>query len=155
MRLPDLGRLVRKRGTQEPELTREEALAAIPLRNPAIEWSREENGLILLTVPLEKKPWMRLLSLVMKLPAEKKVELDELGSDIWDWADGETRVSELVDKLAAAHKLNKREAEVSLTQFLQMLAKRRFLAFALELEDERVEELGAKLGNPTAEGPNK
>ncbi|NUQ00920.1 MAG: PqqD family protein [Armatimonadetes bacterium] len=144
MRLPDLSRLTRRR-SREPELSRTEALSARPLRNPVIVWEETEQGHVLLTVPLEVKPWMRLLRLVMQVPTERKVELDELGSDIWRWADGEATVESLVGQLAAAHRLNRREAEVSLTQFLQTLAKRRFLGFALELDDARAQELGASL----------
>lgn len=140
MRLPDYSRLSRKRRA-EPQLTRPEALAARPLRNPAIDWELQDNGLVLLTVPLELKPWMRMVRAVVHFPTERRVELDEVGSDVWQWADGQATVEELVGRMTAKHRLNAREAEVSLTQFLQTLAKRRFMAFAVELDDERAEEL--------------
>lgn len=147
MRLPDLSRFTRRR-RREPELTRAEALSARPLRNPVITWEQQATGLVLLTVPVELKPWMRMLQAVIKVPAERKVELDELGSDVWQWVDGEATVGDLVARLGESHKLHRREAEVSLTQFLQTLAKRRFLGFALELDERRAEELGAALGRP-------
>ncbi len=154
MRLPDLSRLRRRRG-QEPHLTRGEALSARPLRNPAITWDRQDDGRVLLTVPLELKPWMRLLRFAIKVPAERKVELDEVGSDVWQWFDGELTVEDLVGQLATTHKLNRREAEVSLTQFLQMLAKRRFVAFAIELDDQRAQELGSALRTNEPPGRDK
>ena len=123
-------------------MTREEAFGARPLRNPVIAWEVLDNGRVLLTVPLEQKPWLRLLQVVTRVPAEKKVELDEVGSDVWQWCDGEARVTDLIDRLAASHKLHRREAEVSLTQFLETLAKRRFVGLAVELDESRAEELG-------------
>jgi len=101
---------------------------------------------VILTIPLQFKPWMRLLKLVAQIPDEKKVELDELGSAVWLWADGAATVETLVGKLAAEHKLNRREAEVSLLQFLQTLAKKRFMAFAVEVDPERAEELAERTG---------
>lgn len=145
MRLPDLRLVVKRRG-RGPALTREEALAARPLRNPSIEWTVQENGRVLLTVPLELKPWMRLLKVVMQVPERRSVELDEVGSDVWVWCDGETTVAGLIDRLAAEHKLNQREAEVSLTQFLHTLAKRRFVGFAVELDEARAAEFGQRPG---------
>ncbi|MCC7495416.1 MAG: PqqD family protein [Fimbriimonadaceae bacterium] len=149
MRLPNLSRLLRRR-SNEPQLSREEALAARPVRNPAITWERNPGGRVLLTVPLQLKPWMRLLKSILQVPSEKKVELDEVGSDVWEWLDGQVTVAQLVDQLAAAHKLHRREAEVSLTQFLELLAKRHFLGFALQLDDRRAKELGAAVVNVAA-----
>lgn len=149
MRLPDLSKLFRRRRREpgEPGLQRDEALQAVPLRNPAIDWETQESGRVILTIPLQFKPWMKVLKLVAQIPDQKKVELDELGSDVWCWADGETTVETLVGKLAAEHKLNRREAEVSLLQFLQTLAKKRFMAFAVEVDPDRAEELAKQSGN--------
>ena len=148
MRLPDFSKLTRRRGRQadQPGLQRSEALNAVPLRNPAIEWETQESGRVILTIPLEFKPWMKLLKVVAQIPDHKKVELDELGSNIWLWADGGATVETLVGQLADEHKLNRREAEVSLMQFLETLAKRRFMAFAVDVDEKRAEELQAQAG---------
>jgi hypothetical protein len=154
MRLPDLSRLVRKSRRGGPPLTRDEALGARPIRNPVITWEAQDNGKVLLTVPLELKPWMRLARVVVKVPEERQVELDEVGSDVWQWLDGEHSVDEVIGLLADRHKLNRREAEVSLTQFLQTLAKRRFVGFAVAMDEQRAEELrrqGALASQPEAE----
>ncbi|MBI2297604.1 MAG: PqqD family protein [Armatimonadetes bacterium] len=151
MRLPDLQKIVGRR-RRDARITREEAFSARPLRNPAIVWEQQDSGLVLLTVPLEVKPWMRLLRYVIQVPTERRVELDEVGSDVWLWCDGESSVKELTARLAKAHQLNAREAEVSLTQFLQTLAKRRFIGFALAVDDARARELGEALGRDRPSG---
>lgn len=148
MRLPDLSRFRRQ---AKAALTREEALAARPLRNPAITWEEQDNGRVLLIVPLEQKAWLRLLRLLVRIPTEKKVELDELGSDVWRWSDGEATVDDLVARLSQKHKLHRREAETSLTQFLQTLAQRRFMGFAVKVDEERAKELGAEVAKPHPE----
>ena len=96
---------------------------------------------MLLTIPVEVKPWMRPVRFLVQVPEQRQVELDEVGSDVWEWCDGSATVAELTSRLAAHQKLNPREAEVSLTQFLQDLAKRRFLGLALDVDPERAAEL--------------
>jgi len=153
MRLPDFSKLVRRRERDrgEPGLQRAEALQAVPLRNPAIEWEQQESGRVVLTIPLQFKPWMKVVKLLAQIPDQKKVELDELGTDVWLWADGSATVETLVGKLAAEHKLNRREAEVSLLQFLQTLAKKRFMAFAVEVDPDAAEESAEPAGTQSAE----
>lgn len=142
MRLPDVRRWWRQR--RESPFTRDEALAARPVRNPAIAWERQDNGKVLLTVPLQLKPWMRLLKPLLQVPQSHQVELDEVGSDVWGWLDGDQSLEDLAKRLAKTHKLNAREAEVSLAQFLQTLARRRFVGF------EPVEvEADSSAANPT------
>jgi len=123
-------------------------LGAQPVRNPAITWAVQDSGRVLLMVPMAVKPWMRIVKLLMTTPDHRMVELDEVGSDVWQWCDGEATVRDLVKRLAREHQLNAREAEVSLTQFLQTLAKRRFLGLRLTIDPDRGE---AKAG-PTANG---
>lgn len=117
------------------------------MRNPAIVWSEQDNGRVLLVVPLAMRPWMRLARAFMPVPTERKVELDEVGSDVWRWCDGERTVREVVRELARCHKLHQREAEVSLTQFLQTLARRRFVGLRLQVDENRKEEILSALAN--------
>lgn len=140
MRIPSFGRL--RNARRQPALTRDEALSARPVRNPVVSWERQDSGRVLLTVPLELKPWMKLAKLLVQVPTERQIELDELGSDVWCWCDGETSVEGLTARLAKAHKLNQREAEVSLTNYLQTLARRRLIGLALPLDEARAKALG-------------
>jgi hypothetical protein len=133
-------------------VTRSEALNALPVRNPAITWEVGDNGRVTLTVPLALKPWMRLIRPLIAVPAERQVELDEVGSDVWQWCDGEHTVRELMKTLAAEHQLNAREAEVSLTEFLKTLARRRFLGLRLDLPATRQEEIAKAVAKSSAPG---
>ncbi|HAZ62422.1 MAG TPA: hypothetical protein DCZ72_02250 [Armatimonadetes bacterium] len=154
MRLPDFRRWFGRR--RAPQGTREEALALQPVRNPAIEWTVQDSGLVLLTVPLARRGWLKVASVLVPAPESKGVELDEVGSAIWQWCDGQTPVAELVARLTAEHRLNAREAEVSLTQFLQTLAKRRFIGLQVAPEELAAAE-GEGAGEPApgekASGP--
>ena len=111
-----------------PAISREDALARVPVRNPAVRESRLASGVVQLTYPQQLRPFMaalmRRIGGVQDRPMERKLELDTLGTQVWDLVNGRRSVSGLVHAFAASHQLPSREAEVAVTQFLRELGKR-------------------------------
>jgi hypothetical protein len=119
---------VRKQGAG---LTRQQSLAARPLRNTAVGVKKMENGDIELTVP-RRRDWLgKLLALLFYIPKERRVLLEGIGSQVWELCDGEHSVAQMIGWLAEKHKLDPREAELSLVQYLRTLGKRKLIAFAV------------------------
>lgn len=115
-------------------LTRDQAMAAWPIRNPALKWRSNDEGQVAVDLP-RRKDWIGgMLGFLFMVPETKPVVLDEVGSFVWNLCDGERTVNDLVTALCQEYKLNRREAEASLTQFLQMLGKRGMVAFAVPRE---------------------
>ena len=54
----------------------------------------------------------------------KKLQLDELGTSVWNLMNGDRSVRQLVEIFAETHQLEIREAEVSVTQFIRELGRR-------------------------------
>jgi len=54
----------------------------------------------------------------------KKLQLDELGTSVWDMINGKFSVRQLVERFARTHQLEAREAEVSVAQFIRELGRR-------------------------------
>ncbi|MFO7686617.1 MAG: PqqD family protein [Desulfobacterales bacterium] len=108
--------------------TRDEALACTPVKNDRVEESRQENGALLLSYPVTVRP--RLAGFFKRLGRKsngtylKKLELDELGTDVWQLLDGGTCVQDVIRQFAARHRLQQREAELAVTRFLRELGKR-------------------------------
>jgi coenzyme PQQ synthesis protein D (PqqD) len=125
---------------RRPQFTRQDVLAALPFRNELIEWElrdpgeeeREKAAVVVLHIPRRQDRWGRLLNRVFEGPSHKQVILDELGTDVWQLCDGETTVDQLIRALAKKHKLERREVEVSLTIYLQTLAKRGFIGLRIQ-----------------------
>ncbi|MGE5530737.1 MAG: PqqD family protein [Bacteroidota bacterium] len=112
-------------------LTRDQAMAAWPVRNPDLVVHESEDGLVAVELP-RRKDWVGgALGFLFFVPDSKPVQLDEVGSFVWKRCDGEHTVNEIADALAAEYKLNRREVDVSLTQYLQTLGKRGMIAFAI------------------------
>lgn len=124
---------LKERITGKPKITREQTLAARPLRHPRIEWAREERksdnvAVALLKIPRLRSRWADLVARWLQVPDFKKIELDEIGSDVWAMCDGKTSVEMIAKAIGASYRLNKRQSEVSVTAYLKMLAERRLIA---------------------------
>jgi hypothetical protein len=114
-----------------PRLTREQSLGALPVRNALVSYRRTEGDEMEITVP-RRNDWLgKLIAVVFMAPKDRKVVLDRIGADMWELCDGQHTVQAMVDSLVAKYKLNRREAEASLTQHLRNLGKRRLIAFAI------------------------
>ena len=68
-----------------------------------------------------------LIARWFKLPDHKKIELDEIGSDVWEMCDGRATVEALSRAICASYRLNRRQGETSVTAYLRMLAQRRLV----------------------------
>lgn len=115
--------LVRKK----PKLDKREALAIVPVRHPLVEWERKGDEVIL-SVPMRDDRLARFIKRIMKnVPDRRQIALDAVGSDVWELCDGRRNIDAVVTSLAKSHRLTRREAEVSVTMFLQTLAKRHLI----------------------------
>ena len=54
----------------------------------------------------------------------KKLQLDKLGSEVWGLIDGHHTVHQIVRLFAQSHRLQLREAEISVSQYIRELGKR-------------------------------
>ena len=113
--------------------SRLQVLTARPVRHPKISWTREparEEGLpelVLVRVPRRKDRWGNLVARWFKLPDDKKIELDQIGSEVWELCDGSHSVESISQRISQSYKLNRRQAETSVTAYLKMLADRRLI----------------------------
>lgn len=121
---------------RQPKISKQRALASYPVRNQAVEWTSEGEQTVL--VARRREDWVgRLLTLFFVVPKERKIGLDPVGSYVWRRCDGQHTVAELIRDLADRYKLNRKEAEVSLTAFLRQLGKRKLIAIAVPKEEGR------------------
>ncbi len=102
-----------------------------PLHNNQLTWEKGANGDVVLIVPANKNvgPVTRAIAKWAQAPSQRKVELDEVGSFVWELCDGTNTVESIVQQTGRHYHMNRREAEVSVTLFLEMLHDRHFIAF--------------------------
>jgi hypothetical protein len=111
-----------------PAITRAEALECKPVKNNMITETRLETGEVLLTYPVVMRPWieslMRRLGGRVAGPKTKKLQLDVLGTAVWELIDGNQSVQQVIQRFTQKYQLHSREAEVAVTRFLRDLGKR-------------------------------
>jgi len=113
-------------------MSRLEALAYKPVKSTQITETRLETGEVVLEYPLAVRPLVaavarRLGKSQQDLVQIKKLQLDVLGTSVWDLVDGKRSVRRMIQIFAETHRLEKREAEVSVTQFIRELGQRGLL----------------------------
>ena len=113
-------------------INRKQALAHKPVKSRHVTETRLETGVVLLEYPLAVRPLVAAVARRLGKSQEdlvqiKKLQLDVLGTSVWDLVDGNRSVRRVIEIFAETHRLDKREAEVSVTQFIRELGKRGLL----------------------------
>ena len=113
-------------------LSRLQALGHKPVKSRHISETRLETGEVVLEYPLTVRP---LIAAVAKrlgrsqdlVQQTKKLQLDVLGTSVWDLVDDKRSVGRMIQIFAETHRLENREAEVAVTRFIRELGKRGLL----------------------------
>lgn len=110
------------------DLTRTAALECRPQKNSQVTQERLDSGDLLLSYPVAVRPWLARWLKRLGGPEPpvrvKKLQLDALGTTVWELMDGRRTVRQMIREFAAIQKLHPREAEVSITLFLRQLGRR-------------------------------
>jgi hypothetical protein len=121
-----VGRYFPAVATQHP-LSREQTLAIAPIRNPYVTWDNVEGGEIVLKIPRRADRLGKLVSRFFRVPDYKEVVLDEVGASVWELCDGKRDMGSVIAETSRRYKLNRREAEVSVTAYIKTLAERKLI----------------------------
>jgi hypothetical protein len=112
-------------GKQKPGgLSRAQSMSCRIVRNPDVVAMVREDGRLELLVQTKPARWARFLGGAGSTPVERRIELDELGRFVWERCGESPTVEQLIRSFAQEHRVNLREAEVSVLSFFQMLMKR-------------------------------
>ena len=113
---------------REPDVSRSEAMSCIPVKNREAGETRDEAGRALLSYPVAMRPWVarwfRRFGVSSPEIQRKKLELDELGTAVWDLLDGQRSVAQVIQRFTDLQQLHPKEASVAVTLFLRELGKR-------------------------------
>ena len=112
-------------------LSRMQALEYTPVKSCQISELRLESGEVVIEYPLGVRPWIAAVAKRLGGPQNrkqtKKLQLDALGTSVWDLVDGKRSVRMIIQIFAKSHRLENREAEVSVTSFIRQLGQRGLL----------------------------
>jgi hypothetical protein len=100
-----------------------------PVRHAAIEWEVNGEGEALLKIPRRRDRVGRIVGFWFRLPETRAVQLDEVGTYVWELCSGEHTIESIIKQTCKQYKMNRREVEISVTTYLQMLAERNFIGY--------------------------
>lgn len=113
---------------EAPRTPRERSLAARVRRSREVTWELNERDRVVLEYELVRPLGLRLLRVLSSQPTKakelRKVELDLIGSIIWQACDGKMRVRDIIEEIRREFKITQREAEVSVTEYIKTLGNR-------------------------------
>jgi len=117
-----------KKHTPDSQLTKRQALTLTPVRNIESSEITLDSGVVVIHYPVTMRPWMakwmRRFKTTSPETGSRKLQLDTLGTEVWRMIDGKRTVRDIVAAFAKTHQLERREAEMAVTQFLRDLGKR-------------------------------
>ena len=117
-----------KRKKAGAQISRTAALSATPVKNREVDEVRLDTGEVLLSYPVILRPWVAAVIRRLGGPSAKaqtkKLQLDALGTSVWDLLDGRRSVNQIIHRFAQTHQIQDREAEVAVTRFLRDLGRR-------------------------------
>ena len=119
--------------SQQPEVNpidRRRSLESIPVLNPGVRLEPEEDGRLLVIVPVTRarKGW---LTRFQPRVFERKLRLDELGAFVLRQIDGDRPVRAIVESFVKQYGTTRREAELSTAEFLKSLARRNVISIGV------------------------
>lgn len=120
---------------KQPKIGREAMLKSKPARNEALTWETNENDEVIIRIERRTDTKAKILSKIFWIPESRTMMLDQIGAQVWEMCDGKTTVETMIRKLSEEHKLNLKEAEVSLLTYLKSLGKKHLIGFLVEKED--------------------
>ncbi len=109
-------------------ITKNEALLCIPEKQKAVEEHFQDSGDLILSYQAAYKPFFNRIQKILNKDSKKtfqrKIQLDGLGIDVWKLVTGTKNIKQIITEFAALHRLNYKEAEISVTLFLRSLGEK-------------------------------
>ncbi len=113
---------------KKKELNPDNYIERIPVKNPEINWSTDDNGLV--TLEIENKGiFNKAAQKLLKKPKISYIHLDENGSFVWPLIDGKASIFELGKSVEEHFGEKSHPLYERLTKFFQILDSYHFISW--------------------------
>ena len=112
-------------------MSRRQMLESAPRLNPAARWDLLASGEMMVAYRKAGGAAITLVRRLFAIPEWAQLLLDETGAQVVRRIDGKETVSELIAYVALEFKLSRKEAEVALLKYMDMLGRRQLVGFAV------------------------
>lgn len=106
--------------------TLENFLEVVPVKNPEINFTKDDNGIV--TLEIENKGLMnRVFQKLLKKPKITYIHMEELGSFVWQIIDGESDITALGKKVEEHFGDKANPLYERLSQYIKILESYNFI----------------------------
>lgn len=123
--------MLRKQGS----ISRRQMLESVPHRNPAVRWETLDSGRWMAVYRRDRSGPRRWWEKVVPRPETSQLLLDDIGSKVMREIDGRKTVKDLIAYVSREWKLSRKEAEVALLKYMEMLGRRRLIGFEVRMQE--------------------
>jgi hypothetical protein len=114
---------------EEIAIDRRQSLNGVPVINNGAIVATQADGRAMIRIPAGKAKG--LVSRLLPALPESRIRLDALGSFVLGLVDGKRSVMQIVRAFAEKYRVNGREAELSVADFLKTLTRKRVLSIVI------------------------
>ena len=104
-------------------------MAGIPVLNEQVSCENDQAGRLVINVKIKRADG--LLGRFQPPVLERKVRLDEIGEFVFKLIDNQRSALEIIELFLAKYRINRREATLSVVEFLKSLVKRRIVSIVI------------------------
>ena len=106
----------------------ENFLEKVPLKNPSIKWTNDENNAVTLEVE-NKGAFNKIAQLLFKKPKISYIHLEEFGSFVWPLIDGESDILALGEKVKEKFGEKAEPLYPRLVKYFEILAQCKLITY--------------------------
>lgn len=100
----------------------------IPIRNPKFAWKFDQNKMVVVEVE-RTGLYDKIAQKIFRVPAKSDIELDEYGSFIWLYINGQNTIFDISKEVSNKFKENAEPLLPRLIKFFQILYNNKFIMF--------------------------
>lgn len=111
-------------------------LAMIPFRKKNVEWVTDDNNLVCIFY-YRNSFLSRVLRFIFNTPEKISMDLDEIGSAVWNMCDGKSNIMEIGKKLSSIFGDRVEPLYPRLVQFIRILYSRGYIGLQYTNKEEQ------------------
>ncbi len=113
----------------QAQIDRRQSLDGIPILNEHISCENDKTGRLVVNIKLQRGNG--LLARFQPPVLERNVKLDEIGGFVFKLIDNQRSTLEIIELFLAKYRVNRREATLSVVDFLKSLVKKGVVSIAI------------------------
>ncbi|MCP4642617.1 MAG: PqqD family protein [bacterium] len=116
---------------RQRQVSRQAMMESVPRLNPDVRWDRLDTGELTAVFRRDVRGIRRVLMKLLAMPEIGRIDLDRTGTEVVDAIDGSRTIRDLIGDVQDHLHLSRKEAEVALLKYMELLGQRGLVGFEI------------------------